>query len=143
MNPLPFFPSIAGAALLLIDPSEPQYAVWGMLITTVGATVASMITRINDRKDAKQKHDFEIEALKLAAIQRKALADAVAENTELTKHGIVATAAFADTANHVNEKISKLAGPSTFALFSSVVGPTVVEAPAPRKEDPSGEGGLG
>lgn len=97
--------AIAG---MLVDGSS-NLAIWGVLITSVAGLVAQFLKSREDAAREERRHKFEMDDRKAATEGRAAVVQGMAETKALTAElGVKADAAF-NTANHVNDKILRLA----------------------------------
>lgn len=105
------------AAVMLVDGNT--LGIMGILITSVAGLVAQYLrSRADDRK-AQRQHDWDVQDQAAASTARAALMRELSANTELTKQlGAKAEQAY-NEANHVNEKIAKIAAAAKLAQDDS------------------------
>lgn len=108
---------------LLIIPDQQPLALWGLFFTGIVTLITNWYNRSADRKDAEQRHRWEMEdretkarevkadlelAKQIVTLRTDAIRDDIAKNTELTIMAASKADAAYDVANHVNEKIARL-----------------------------------
>ncbi len=103
------FGTIIYTAILLIKEGSTDVGLWILFAAQAAGIITNWINRRAEAKIAAQKHEWEREERREIAAQAAALRVELANNTDVTvKAAETAEKAF-DAANHVNEKIARIA----------------------------------